>query len=110
MLTLPWRKKEEGFQWVEHENTQVKHRREAREERLSALGYLVRIFTSLMGLKSRALFETLLLIAARAKTAIGCWIKNDLPRHVSRYSVYLSTFFTQLLRTGKQGSFRSLFN
>ena len=83
MLTLPWRKKDEDFQWIKHEKTQVRLRREDREERLTAMGYLLRVCTSLLGLKVAGFFQYLLLKISRAKSRIFSWGSKQLPVHFS---------------------------
>ena len=98
MLTLPWRKKDQSFQWIKHEKTQIRLRREARQERLSAIGYLARIFTSLLGLKLRAFFELLLLKATRARTRTSSWVRTKLPVHLSGFSAAIVATFTGLRR------------
>ncbi len=86
MLTLPWRKKEEGFEWITHEKTQVRMRREEREEQLSALGYFCRTCTSLLVLKLRASFEYFLLKLSRMRISISRWIAIKGPVYLSKLS------------------------
>ena len=85
MRTLPWRKKEEEIQWVKHEKTQIRMRREEREERLTAMGYLVRVCTSLLGLKIAGFFQFILLKISRAQSKSFGWLSTRLPVHFSRF-------------------------
>jgi len=84
MRTLPWRRKEEDIQWVKHEKTQIRLRREEREERLTAMGYLVRVCTSLLGLKIAGFFQFILLKISRAQSKSFGWLATRLPVHFSR--------------------------
>ena len=97
MRTLPWRKKDEDFDWVKHEKTQLRIRREARDEHLTAMGYLLRVFTSLLGLKIIGFIELILLKTSRLKTSLFGWLTRRLPFYVSALTKGLRSMFSKLM-------------